>query len=483
MNYRMLGYVLGRIFMVEAALLLPPSIVAVIHGEWSCLFAFVVTAVGLAVLGLVLGLRSPANTAIYAREGLVIVALAWVLMSVFGALPFIISGDIPFFVDAFFETVSGFTTTGASILQEIETLPKSIQFWRCFTHWIGGMGILVFMLAIMPLGDERTMYLMKAEAPGPLVSKLVPKVKSTAKILYTIYIVLTLVEMILLFAGGMPFFDSVVHALSTAGTGGFSVKNSSIAEYNSAYFEYVITAFMLLFGVNFNLFYLMLMKDFKNVWKNEELRCYIAIVCIATALITIDISRYYSTVEGAFRHAIFQVAAIMSTTGFVTANFDLWPEFSKTLLYCLLILGACGGSTAGGIKVSRFVILLKMIRREISHIVHPRSVNLIKLDGYKVDEDSIRSVTGFIILYVLILLGSFMLVSLDNFDFITNVTAVTTCLSNVGPGLAMAGPVENLSFFSGFAKIVLCLDMLLGRLEIFPIIMLFAPSIWRKSYM
>ena len=251
------------------------------------------------------------------------------------------------------------------------------------------MGILVFMLAIMPLGDERTMYLMKAEAPGPLVSKLVPKVKSTAKILYTIYIVLTLVEMILLFAGGMPFFDSVVHALSTAGTGGFSVKNSSIAEYNSAYFEYVITAFMLLFGVNFNLFYLMLMKDFKNVWKNEELRCYIAIVCIATALITIDISRYYSTVEGAFRHAIFQVAAIMSTTGFVTANFDLWPEFSKTLLYCLLILGACGGSTAGGIKVSRFVILLKMIRREISHIVHPRSVNLIKLDGYKVDEDAV----------------------------------------------------------------------------------------------
>ncbi len=342
---------------------------------------------------------------------------------------------------------------------------------------------MVFMLAIMPMGDERTMYLMKAEAPGPLVSKLVPKVKSTAKILYTIYVVLTLFEMVLLSVGGMPLFDSVAHALSTAGTGGFSVKNASIAAYDSVYFEYVITAFMLLFGVNFNLFYLMLMRDFKNVWKNEELRCFIGIVCIATVLITLDVSRYYATEEGAFRHAIFQVAAIMSTTGFVTADFNHWPEFSKTLLYCLLFLGACGGSTAGGIKISRFIILLKMIRREVSHIVHPRSVNLIKLDGYRVDEDSIRSVTGFIVLYVLILLASFLLISLDGFDFTTNMTAVTTCLSNVGPGLAMAGPVENLSFFSGAAKLVLCMDMLLGRLEIFPIIMLFAPSIWRKSYM
>ena len=479
----MIAYILGNIIRIEAALLAVPAFISIWYQETKAASAFVVTITACLMVGTVLASREPENKRIYGREGFVVVALSWIVMSVLGALPFYLSGSISGYINCLFETVSGFTTTGASILQEIETLPKSIQFWRCFTHWIGGMGILVFMLAIMPLGDERTMHLMKAEAPGPLVSKLVPKVKSTAKILYTIYIVLTLVEMILLFVGGMPFFDSVVHALSTAGTGGFSIKNSSIAEYNSAYFEYVITAFMLLFGVNFNLFYLMLMKDFKNVWKNEELRYYIAIVCIATALITIDISRYYPTVEGSFRHAIFQVAAIMSTTGFVTANFDLWPEFSKTLLYCLLLLGACGGSTAGGIKVSRFVILLKMIRREISHIVHPRSVNLIKLDGCKVDEDSIRSVMGFIILYALILLGSFMLISLDNFDFITNITAVTTCLSNVGPGLAMAGPVENLSFFSGFAKLVLCLDMLLGRLEIFPIIMLFAPSIWRKSYM
>lgn len=483
MNFNMIAYILGSIIRIEAALLAVPGFLSVWYQETHAAAAFVATITACLMVGSILASRKPENKRIYGREGFVVVALSWIVMSVLGALPFYLSGAISGYVNCFFETVSGFTTTGASILQEIEALPKSILFWRCFTHWIGGMGILVFMLAIMPLGDDRTMYLMKAEAPGPLVSKLVPKVKSTAKILYLIYIALTVLEMVLLFAGGMPFFDSVVHALSTAGTGGFSVKNNSIAAYGSVYFEYVITIFMLLFGVNFNLFYLMLMRDFKNVWRNEELRYYIAIVCIATALITIDISGYYHSIEGAFRHAIFQVAAIMSTTGFVTANFDLWPELSKSILYCLLFLGACGGSTAGGIKISRVVILMKMVAREIRRIVHPRSVNLIKLDGYKVDEDSIRSASGFFILYILILLGSFMLVSLDNFDFITNITAVTTCLSNVGPGLAMAGPVENLSFFSGFAKLVLCMDMLLGRLEIFPIIMLFAPSIWRKSYM
>ena len=483
MNFNMIAYILGSIIRIEAALLAVPALISVWYQEALAAAAFVATITACLLVGAVLVSREPKNKRIYGREGFVVVALSWIMMSVLGALPFYLSGSIAGYVNCFFETVSGFTTTGASILQEIEHLPKSILFWRCFTHWIGGMGILVFMLAIMPLGDERTMHLMKAEAPGPLVSKLVPKVKSTAKILYLIYIVLTLLEMVLLFAGGMPFFDSVVHALSTAGTGGFSVKNNSIAAYGSVYFEYIITIFMLLFGVNFNLFYLMLMRDFKNVWRNEELRYYIAIVLFSAGLITLDISKYYPSLEGAFRHAVFQVAAIMSTTGFVTANFDLWPELSKSVLYCLLFLGACGGSTAGGIKISRMVILLKMVAREIRHIVHPRSVNLIKLDGYKVDEDSIRSVSGFFILYILILLGSFVLISLDNFDFITNLTAVTTCLSNVGPGLAMAGPVENLSFFSGFAKLVLCMDMLLGRLEIFPIIMLFAPSIWRKSYM
>lgn len=483
MNFNMIAYLLGSIIRIEGVLLILPTAVAVLYQEQQAAVSFIGAITACLMVGTLLVSREPKNKQIYGREGFIVVALSWIVMSFLGALPFYLSGSIEGYINCFFETVSGFTTTGASVLQEIEHLPKSILFWRCFTHWIGGMGILVFMLAIMPLGDERTMYLMKAEAPGPLVSKLVPRVKSTAKLLYKFYIVLTLLEMVLLFAGGMPLYDSMVHAFSTAGTGGFSVKNASIAAYNSVYFEYVITIFMLLFGVNFNLFYLMVMRDFKNVRRNEELRYYIGIVCITTAVITINIYHYYPTLEAAFRHAIFQVASIMSTTGFVTANFDLWPEFSKAVLYCLLFLGACGGSTAGGIKISRFIILLKMVGREIRRIVHPRSVNLIKLDGFKIEEDVIRSVSGYIVLYVLILLSSFMIVSLNDFDFITNMTAVTTCLSNVGPGLNMAGPVENYAFFSGFSKLVLCLDMLLGRLEIFPIIMLFAPSIWRKSYM
>ena len=483
MNYNMIAYILGSIIRIEGVLLVLPTFAAFWYQEEQAAVSFIATITACLLAGSVLISREPKNKRIYGREGFIVVALSWIVMSILGALPFYLSGAIEGYVNCFFETVSGFTTTGASVLMEIEHLPKSILFWRCFTHWIGGMGILVFMLAIMPLGDERTMYLMKAEAPGPLVSKLVPRVKSTAKLLYKFYVVLTILEVLLLYAGGMPFYDSVVHALSTAGTGGFSIKNASIAAYNSVYFEYIITIFMLLFGVNFNLYYLMVMRDFKNVARNEELRYYIGIVCITTALITVNIYQYYPTLESAFRHAIFQVAAIMSTTGFVTANFDLWPEFSKSILYCLLFLGACGGSTAGGIKISRFIILLKMIGREIRHIVHPRSVNLIKMDGFKIEEEAVRSVSGFIVLYIMILLGSFMIVSLNNFDFITNMSAVTTCLSNVGPGLNMAGPVENYAFFSSFSKLVLCLDMLLGRLEIFPIIMLFAPSIWRKSYM
>lgn len=483
MNYKMIAYVLGNVLRVEGVLLLFPVAVATYYGEVDALKAFLLTAFFCIFVGTAVDSREPKNKQIYGREGFIIVALSWIMMSLFGALPFYLSGAIEGAINCFFEAVSGFTTTGASVLEEIEHLPQSILFWRCFTHWIGGMGILVFMLAIMPMGDERTMYLMKAEAPGPLVSKLVPRVKSTAKLLYLIYIVLTIGEMLLLYGGGMPFFDSVVHALSTAGTGGFSIKNASVAAYDSRYFEYIITLFMFLFSINFNLYYLLLMRDVKHVWKNEEFRYYVAIVLITTVLITCNIYRYYPTLEGSFRHAIFQVMSIVSTTGFVTANFDLWPEFSKAILFCLTFLGACGGSTAGGIKISRFVMLLKLVVREVRHIVHPRSVNLIKMDGYRIEEDVVRGVTGFIVMYILILLGSFLLISLNNFDFITNMTVVTTCLSNVGPGLALAGPIENLSFFSSFSKLVLCMDMLLGRLEIFPIIMLFTPSIWRKSYM
>ena len=483
MNYNMIAYLLGNILHIEGILLAVPIVVAFAYKEELSATAFIASAVICLIVGAVLQSREPKDKRIYGREGFVVAAASWIIMSVFGAIPYYLTKSIPGFINCYFETVSGFTTTGATMLPEIEHLDNAILFWRCFTHWIGGMGILVFMLAIMPLSDDRTMHLMRAEAPGPLVSKLVPRVKSTAKILYIIYVVLTILEIILLFAGGMPFFDSIIHGISTAGTGGFSNKNASIAAYNSRYFEYIITIFMLLFSINFNLFYLMLMRDFKNVWRNEELRTFLFIVLTATALITINIYDYYPTLEAAFRHAIFQVAAIMSTTGFVTANFDLWPEFSKTILFCLLFLGACGGSTAGGIKISRFIIMVKLVMREVKHIVHPRSVNLIKLDGYKIESDVTRSVASFIILYVFILLGSFILISLNGFDFATNMTAVTTCLSNVGPGLNMAGPTESLVFFSPFSKLLLCLIMLLGRLEIFPILMLFTPSIWRKGYM
>ena len=483
MNYNMIAYLLGNILHIEGVLLSVPIVVAFYYKEELSGTAFIAAAVVCLVSGAILQCREPEDKRIYGREGFVVAALSWIVMSFFGAIPYYLTNSIHGFINCYFETVSGFTTTGATTLLEIEHLDKAILFWRCFTHWIGGMGILVFMLAVMPMSDDRTMHLMKAEAPGPLVSKLVPRVKSTAKILYVIYVVLTILEIILLFAGGMSVFDSIIHGISTAGTGGFSSRNASIAAYNSRYFEYVITIFMLLFSVNFNLFYLMIMRDFKNVWRNEELRTFALIVVVATALITLNIYNYYPTLEAAFRHAIFQVAAIMSTTGFVTANFDLWPEFSKTILFCLLFLGACGGSTAGGIKISRFIILVKMVMREVKHIVHPRSVNLIKLDGYKIESEVTRNVASFITLYILILLGSFILISLNGFDFATNMTAVTTCLSNVGPGLNMAGPTENLEFFSPFSKLILCLDMLLGRLEIFPILMLFTPSIWKKGYM
>ncbi len=483
MNFRMIVYILGNMLRLEGLLMAVPAALAFYYGESPALKAFLATIAVCVLTGTAMESREPENKRIYGREGFVVVALSWIMMSIFGALPFYLSGAIEGVMNCFFETVSGFTTTGATILSDIEALPLSVLFWRSFTHWVGGMGILVFMLAVLPMGDDRSMYLMRAEAPGPVVSKLVPKVKSTAKLLYTIYIVMTLVEMTLLFFGGMPLFDSVVNAFSTAGTGGFAIKNASIAAYDSVYFEYVITVFMLLFGVNFNLYYLLLIRDFKNALRNEELRYYAVIVIGSILLITANIYRFYPTLESAFRHAAFQVAAITTTTGFATANYELWPEFSRTLIFCLTILGACGGSTAGGLKVSRFIILLKMAAREVRHIIHPRSVNLIKLDGYKVEEDVTHGVTGYIIVYILLLLGSFILVSLDNFDFTTSMTSVVTCLSNVGPGFGMVGPEDNFGFFSGFSKFVLCMDMLLGRLEIFPIILLFAPPVWRKSYM
>lgn len=483
MNYHMMAYILGNILRVEGLFLFIPGLMALFYGEKKALFAFVLTIVITMIVGSILSKTEPKDRKIYGREGFIIVALAWIVMSFFGAMPFYFSGAIQGVVNCFFETVSGFTTTGASILTEIEGLPMSILFWRSFTHWIGGMGILVFMLAIMPTVDERSMHLMRAEAPGPVVSKLVPKVKSTAKLLYKMYVILTVLEVVLLFFGGMPLFDSIVNTFSTAGTGGFAIKNASIAAYENSYYEYVITIFMFLFSVNFNLYYLLFIKDVKNIFKNEELRYYFFIILGAIGIITMNILSFYQTFESAFRHAAFQVLAIISTTGFATANFDAWPELSKTVLLILMIIGACGGSTGGGIKVSRLIILLKMAGREIRRIVHPRSVNIIKLDGHKVDEEVVHGVAGFIIVYLFLLLGSFLLISINNYDFTTSLSSVLTCLGNVGPGLAMVGPIENYNFYSDFSKLVLCFDMLLGRLEIFPIIMIFSPSVWRRSYM
>lgn len=483
MNYNMIIFILGNLMKVEGCIMIVPALIAVGKSENDSIRAFLTTIIMLWLLGTILTSIKFKNKDIYAREGFVITALSWIVLSFFGAMPFYFSETIPSFIDCFFETVSGFTTTGATILTEIEGLPLSILFWRSFTHWIGGMGVLVFLLAIIPMGGDRSMYIMKAEAPGPLVGKLVPKVKSTAKLLYLIYIFLTIAEMLFLLIGGMPLFDSIVTAFSTAGTGGYSIKNASIAAYNSPYIEYVIAIFMMTFGINFNLFYLLIMKDFADIFKNEELKYYLGIIGVATLLITANIVSMYDSIEQAFRYAFFQVTSVITTTGFITQNFELWPEFSKTILVVIIMIGACGGSTGGGLKVSRLVIVLKMITQELKRMVHPRSVNIIKLDGMKIEQETVDSVTSFFVIYIFLIFGSFILISVDNFDFTTSLTAVMTCVGNVGPGLGGVGPVENFSIFSPFVKLVLCMDMLLGRLEIFPLVMLFSPAVWKKGFM
>ncbi len=480
MNYSIIRFILGRMLRIEGLVLLVPSLVSLVYQEHSGL-TFVLTSALLIALSLLLGKR-PKNMVFYAKEGFVIVALAWILWSAFGALPFVLSGSIPHFVDAFFETVSGFTTTGSTILQDIEVLPKGINFWRCLTHWIGGMGVLVFVMAVIPLGNKGAMFLMRAEMPGPTCDKLVPKSRGTAKILYCMYLFLSGVEVLLLLAGGMDLYNAVIHTFSTAGTGGFSSMNASVAAFDSAYIDGVITVFMLLFGINFNLYYLLLLKNVRAVMKSEELRAYLGIVAGAIALITLNILHLYETPLRALRYAAFQVASIITTTGFVTANYELWPELSKTVILLLMIIGACAGSTGGGMKVSRILILSKTIGKEVRQILHPKSVNVVKMDGKRVPGESIHGVYVYLICYLVILCGSVLLVSVDNQDFTTNFTAVLTTLNNVGPGLAKVGPIENFFHFSYFSKLVLSMDMLVGRLEILPMLMLFAPQVWRKKF-
>lgn len=473
MNYKMLRYMIGKMMGVEACLLLLPAFIALLYKEQAG-FAFLAVSFVLLIIFLIFGLKKPDNTTIYGKEGLFIAGMSWILWAIFGAIPFTLSGCIPSYLDAVFETISGFTTTGSTILADIEALPNCMNFWRCFTHWIGGMGVLVFVMMVTSLGEKNSMHLMRAEMPGPEASKLVPKAKQTARILYLMYLGLTAVQIVFLLFGGMNLFDAILHAFSTAGTGGFSNRNASVAYYDSAYIDGVITVFMILFGINFNLFYFAILANVKEVFKNEELRVYLGIIGSSIILISLNIWGQYGSLLKAFRYASFQVGAIITTTGFCTANYDLWPEFSKCILLIIMAIGACAGSTGGGMKVSRIIILVKSIKREIQRMIHPQSVSVVKVNGKKVSEETMNSVYIYFICYVFILMISLLLVSLDNKDFATSFSGVLTTLSNVGPGISKLAPVENFSSFSPLSKIVFCVDMLIGRLEIFPYLLLFS---------
>lgn len=480
MNRRMVLYVVGTVIKIEAALMLLPLITSLIYKE-SCTTDFLIS-IGIAlVIGFALTLIfKPGSKVIYAKEGFVIVSLAWLALSLVGALPFYISGEIPSFIDAFFETVSGFTTTGASILTDVEAMSRGLLFWRSFTHWIGGMGVLVFVMAIIPTVSDRSIHLLRAEAPGPVVGKIVPKMKQTARILYIIYIVLTFAEMTFLFAGGMPLYDSIVHAIGTAGTGGFGIKADSLASY-SPYIQWVITAFMLIFGVNFNLYYFVLIRKFKSAIKNEELLAYAVIVTLSIAAIAVNIRPLYEGVAESIRHSAFQVAAVISTTGFATADFNQWPGMSKTILLLLMFIGGCAGSTAGGFKISRIVMLFKTIKRELQKLLHPRAVASIRLDGKRVDEKTISSLGSYLAIYALFFCVVVFLLGFDGFDLETNISVAASCVNNIGPGFGSAGPMDGYAIFSPFSKVMLSITMLLGRLEIFPLILTFSPSTWVKK--
>lgn len=481
MNNRMTVYIISKMLGVEGALLLIPALVAFIYREESALH-FAVVSGALFIIYFLTGRKKPENKRIYKKEGLLIVGSAWILWSLFGALPFFLSGSIPSYLDAFFETVSGFTTTGSTILTDIEALPKGMSFWRSLTHWIGGMGVLVFVMMLTSLDDENSMHLMRAEVPGPEADKLVPRARTTAQILYAMYFVLTAVEVVFLLFGGMSFYDALLHAFSTAGTGGFSNRNSSVAYYNSAYIDGVITVFMILFGVNFNLYFLVCMHKWKEALKNEELHVYLGIIAGAVALITVDILHQYGSVVHAFRYASFQVGAIITTTGFCTADWNQWPEFSKAILLGLMVVGACAGSTGGGIKVSRLMILLKSIKQETKRMLHPKAVTIVRVNGRRISRETMSGVYIYFICYIMIMLFSVLLVSINNFDFGTSFSAVLTTLNNVGPGISAVGAVENFSQFSALSKLIFCVDMLVGRLEIFPYLLLLSPELWRRKF-
>ena len=479
MNYSIVLYILGCVLKFESAFLVLPALVGLIYREHASV-SYLAVAVLCLILGVLLTHRKPRSTNLYTREGFVAVALSWIIMSIFGAIPFVLTGDIPFYVDALFETISGFTTTGSSILTDVESISKASLFWRSFSHWIGGMGVFVFIMAILPMMGGSTMNLMKAESPGPSVSKLVPHVKDTAKILYGIYIAITICEATILRALGMPLFDSLTTTFGTVGTGGFGIRNDSIAGYSPA-IQITITVFMILSGINYTAYFYILTGKIKELFKIEEVRWYLAIIFGSVAVITWNVRSLYPTFSETLRHAFFQVGSIITTTGYATTDFDLWPALSKTLLVTLMFIGACAGSTSGGMKVSRILILLKTIRKELSLIIHPRQVKKIRMDGHPVDHETLRSANVFLVVYFVLLLTSMLLISVDEFDFTTNFTSVVTMLNNIGPGLNLVGPTQNFSIFSPFSKFILMFDMLAGRLELFPMMILLMPSTWKRK--
>lgn len=484
MNYRMMLYIIGQIIRIEGLLMIIPLICSFIYPENS-LFAFLIPCIALTLFGTLLTLKRPKNKEIGAKEGFLCVALSWIALSLFGSVPFMLSGEIPSFIDAFFETASGFTTTGSSILTEVEHVNKDILMWRSLTHWVGGMGVLVFMLIFLPQADIKSsnmMHVMRAEVPGPVVGKLVSKISVTARITYAIYICLTILEILFLVFGKMPLYDSIVHSLGTAGTGGFGIKNNSIAFYDSAYVDYVISIFMVLFSINFNIYFLIITGGFIKAIKSEELRWFLGIVAFATIIITLDISKAYGGFLKGLRFAFFQVSSIISTTGYSTADFNQWPELSKAILVLLMFIGACAGSTGGGIKVSRIMLLAKNAFREIKYILHPRAIIRVRIDNTAVEHEVIRSTTSYFIVYIIIFAFSVMLLCLfdPQYDLITNFSAVTACINNIGPGLNAVGPAANFSGFSDISKLLLSFIMLTGRLELFPMLMLFSPASWKK---
>ena len=480
MNRRMIFSTVGKMVTAEALMLVLPVAAAVWYRE-SCVWSLLITmAVAFALGQGMIHLSRPKDRVIYAKEGFCITALAWIVLSAIGALPFVISREIPNYIDAFFETVSGFTTTGASILTNVEVMSRGLLFWRSFTHWVGGMGVLVFVMALLPGVTDRSIHIMRAEMPGPVVGKIVPKAKDTASLLYKIYIVMTIVQIVLLLAGGMPVFDSILHAFGTAGTGGFGIKADSIAGY-SPYLQWVITVFMLLFGINFNLFYLLLIRRFRSALQSTELWTYLGIVLVSTGLITTNVLPRYAGFGEALRHSAFQVSSIITTTGYATTDFDLWPGFSKAVLLLLMFVGACAGSTGGGFKVSRVVLLFKSVCRQLRLLVHPRGVSAVKFEGKTVDEPTMNGVGTYLAAYVFCFVAIVLLLCLEDMNFVTHFSAAAACFNNIGPGFGAVGPAANYAAYSGFSKLLLSFAMLLGRLEIYPLLIALVPGTWKRK--